>query len=78
MQPAESMRVRTELMQAIAAKVKANGWSQADAVEKLDITQAQISWIINTRIEKIALNTLVKIATKAGLEVNFDITDATA
>jgi predicted XRE-type DNA-binding protein len=78
MQPAESMRVRTELMKAIAAKVKANGWSQADAVEKLDITQAQISWIINTRIEKIALNTLVKIATKADLEVQFNITDAIA
>lgn len=77
MQPAESMRVRTELMKAIADKIKANGWSQADAVEKLGVTQAQVSWIINGRIEKIALNTLVKIASKAGLEVQFNITDAT-
>lgn len=76
MQPAESMRVRTELMKAIADKIKANGWSQADAVEKLGVTQAQVSWIINGRIEKIALNTLVKIASKAGLEVQFNITDA--
>lgn len=77
MQPAESMRVRTELMKAIADKIKANGWSQADAVEKLGVTQAQVSWIINGRIEKIALNTLVNIADKAGLEVQFNITDAT-
>lgn len=73
---AENMKLRSRLMMAITETIRANGWTQAAAAERLHVTQPRISDLSRGRIDRFSLDTLVAMATASGLHVELTITPA--
>jgi predicted XRE-type DNA-binding protein len=74
--PAEaaSMTMRSNLLIAIEQQVR--GWklTQAAAARRLDITQPRLNDLLHGKIDKFSLDTLIDLATKAGVKVRMQIT----
>jgi len=70
--PAEAanLRLRSELMMAIAAVIKKNGWTQALAAERCGITQPRVNDLLRGRISRFSLDALVNIAASLGRRVH--------
>ena len=66
--PAEAanLRLRSELMIAIAAVIKKNGWTQALVAERCGITQPRVNDLLRGRISRFSLDALVNIAASLG------------
>ena len=78
--PAEAvnMRVRSELIIAIAQAVASWGVADATAARRLELTQPRLSDLLGGRINHFDLDTLMVIAARAGLEVRIQIEPAAA
>lgn len=76
--PAEAanMSMRSALLIAIEQKVR--GWktTQADAAQRLGVTQPRLNDLLRGRIANFSLDALVALAEKAGLSVKLNIADA--
>jgi predicted XRE-type DNA-binding protein len=66
---AANLRVRAELMQQIAAIIKANDWTQAAAATHCGLTQPRINDLLRGRLSRFSLDALVNIATALGCRV---------
>jgi predicted XRE-type DNA-binding protein len=66
---AANLRARSELMQQIAAIIKANMWKQADAALHCGVTQPRINDLLRGRVSRFSLDALVNIATALGRRV---------
>jgi predicted XRE-type DNA-binding protein len=68
--PAEAkiMTMRAELMIRIELRLKAKGWSQAQAANRLGITQPRVSRLIKGKWRDFSLDMLLTLAARAGLE----------
>lgn len=73
---AENMKLRSMLMMALERQVAAKGWTQAEAARRLGVTQPRMSDLLRGKINLFALDTLVNMATAAGLHVEMRILDA--
>ena len=73
---AENLKLRTALMSALIRHIKREGWTQAQAAKVLGVTQPRISNLIHGKIDALALDMLVKMATAAGLRVTMRIKNA--
>jgi predicted XRE-type DNA-binding protein len=73
---AATMTMRSNVMIAINKKVR--GWSttQAQAARRLGITQPRLNDLLHGKINKFSLDTLLTLATRAGLKVKVDIRSA--
>ena len=73
---AATMTMRSNVMIAINKKVQ--GWSttQAQAARRLGITQPRLNDLLHGKINKFSLDTLLTLATRAGLKVKVDIRSA--
>ncbi len=73
--PAEAaiMTARSELMMAVHDAVERWDVTRAKAAKRLKITETLLNDLLKGRISKFNLDTLVKIATRAGLNVTFEI-----
>lgn len=73
--PAEAatMTMRSNIMGAITERVR--GWeiTQARAARRLGITQPRLNDLLQGRINKFSLDTLLTLATRAGLKVKIDV-----
>jgi predicted XRE-type DNA-binding protein len=73
--PAEAagMNMRSRLLIAIGERVK--GWklTQTQAAHRLGITQPRLNDLLRGKIANFSLDTLIELATKAGLSVRMDI-----
>jgi predicted XRE-type DNA-binding protein len=67
------LQMRADLMADIRKFVKAKKLTQAKAAEILDITQSRVSDLTRGKWEKFSLETLITLATKAGMHVTLKI-----
>ena len=70
---AANLRSRAELMQKIAARLKQQGWTQAEAAIHCGVTQPRINDLLRGRVSRFSLDALVNIATALGCRVRFDL-----
>jgi predicted XRE-type DNA-binding protein len=73
---AENMKLRSGLMMALEAQIRGQGWTQAEAARRLGVTQPRVSDLLRGKIHLFGLDTLVTMATAAGLRVEMRIVSA--
>lgn len=76
--PAEaaSMAMRSNLLIAIEQRVRSWQVTQAEAARRLGITQPRLNDLLRGRITNFSLDTLINLASQAGLTVRLDIAEA--
>lgn len=76
--PAEAaiMTVRSNLMMAVDRRVRSWGTTRAESAQRLGITQPQLVDLLRGRIANFDTDTLLTLATQAGLTVRLDIAEA--
>ena len=70
---AANLRARAELMQKIAAIVKANAWTQSEAASHCGVTQPRMNDLLRGRVSRFSLDALVNIATAIGCRVHVEL-----
>jgi predicted XRE-type DNA-binding protein len=70
------MTMRSNVM--IAIKDQVRGWNrtQARAARRLGITQPRLNDLLQGKIDKFSLDTLMTLATRAGLKIKIDVRSA--
>ena len=73
--PAEAanMRLRAELMQHIESIIKGNHWTQKQAAVHCGITQPRINDLLNGKIDKFSIDSLIDYLAKIGYKVNLGV-----
>jgi predicted XRE-type DNA-binding protein len=76
--PAEAlnMTMRSNLLMAIEQRVKSWDVTQAEAAKRLGITQPRLNALLRGRISDFSLDSLINLATSAGLTVSLEIVEA--
>lgn len=64
---AANLTARSQLMIAIAERVRSQGWTQVEASRVLHITQPRVSDLLNGKINKFSLDALVNMLPAVGL-----------
>jgi len=72
-QQAASMRALAELMRALLAWIESAGLNQGEAANLLGVTQPRISDLVRGRIKLFSLDTLMDMASTAGLSPHVEI-----
>ena len=69
--PAEAavLQMRAELMGRLREDIHAHGWTQAQAAERLGVSQARVSDLVRGKWEKFSLDMLVRLSERAGRKV---------
>jgi predicted XRE-type DNA-binding protein len=75
---AANLRLRSELMQAIARAVTARGWTQAQAARQCAVSQPRINDLMRGRLSRFSLDALVNIAVSLGIDVRIELHAADA
>lgn len=70
------MAMRSNLLIAIEQRVRSWNATQAEAAERLGITQPRLSDLLRGRVANFSLDTLINLAARAGLAVRLDIAEA--
>jgi predicted XRE-type DNA-binding protein len=70
---AVNLRVRAELIDAINQRIVANGWTQAEAAQRLNVTQPRISHLSRRQIDRFSVDALLNMATLAGLQIEIAV-----
>ncbi len=70
---AATMTMRSNLMIAIKDQVRSWNKTQAQAARRLGITQPRLNDLLTGKINKFSLDTLLTLATRAGLKVKIDV-----
>ncbi|MGU7779589.1 helix-turn-helix domain-containing protein [Burkholderia sp. PU8-34] len=73
---AENMKLRSELMMALKHHITRMEISQAQAAKLFGITQPRVSDLMRGKINLFALDTLVNMATAAGLRVEMRVRES--
>jgi predicted XRE-type DNA-binding protein len=71
---AENLKVRSRLMSAISAKIDEFGWSQTKAAHNMGVTQPRISDLVNGKIDKFSVDSLINLGAAVG--VHLSVTEA--
>lgn len=75
-QEAENMKLRAALMTALKQHIARTGLTQAEAAQRLGVTQPRISDLTRGKIQLFGLDALVNMATAAGLHLDLRIEEA--
>lgn len=70
---AASMTMRSNVLIAVDQCVRGWNITQAEAARRLGVTQPRLNDLLRGKIDKFSLDTLIDLATKAGLSVRLDI-----
>jgi predicted XRE-type DNA-binding protein len=73
---ATTMTMRSNVMLAINDEVLGWNTTQARAARRLGITQPRLNDLLHGKINKFSLDTLLTLATRAGLKVKIDVRPA--
>ena len=73
---AAMMTMRSNVMIAVNKKVRSWNITQAQAARRLGITQPRLNDLLHGKINKFSLDTLMTLATRAGLKVRIDVRSA--
>ena len=71
---AEVMKLRAEIMILVGQRLKAEGWSQAEAARRLGVTQPRICRLIKGKVEDFSLDMLLTLAARAGFRPELRLT----
>ena len=72
-QAAEQMRLRSALMMALKQHLNHTGMSQAQAAQRLGVTQPRVADLMRGKVDLFSLDALVNMATAAGLQVEMRV-----
>jgi predicted XRE-type DNA-binding protein len=70
---AATMTMRSNVMAVITTTVEHWNITQAQAARRLGITQPRLNDLLKRKISKFSLDTLLTLATRAGLKVRIDV-----
>ena len=70
---ATTMKIRSDVMIAITDTVQGWDTTQARAASRLGVTQPRLNDLLQGRINKFSLDTLLTLAARAGLKVKINI-----
>jgi predicted XRE-type DNA-binding protein len=70
---AEILQLRSNLMTGLALWIRDTGLTQAEAAERLGITQARVSDLVRGKWKKFSLDMLLTLAAKAGMRVRLEV-----
>ena len=70
---AAQLKARSELMNALRHRIVRARWTQAEAARRLGVTQPRISTLMRGKLSLFSLDTLVAMATAAGLRVEITV-----
>jgi predicted XRE-type DNA-binding protein len=70
---AATMTMRSNVMTIVNATVRGWNTTQAQAARRLGIRQPRLNDLLKGKISKFSLDTLLTLATRAGLKVRIDI-----
>jgi predicted XRE-type DNA-binding protein len=73
---AASMKLRSSLMIALEDHIRSQGWTQAQAANRLGVTQPRVSDLLRGKISLFSLDTLVNMVAAAGLHVEMRVAKA--
>jgi predicted XRE-type DNA-binding protein len=73
---AATMTMRSNVMIAIKDQVSSWKTTQAQAARRLGITQPRLNDLLHGKINKFSLDTLMTLATRAGLKVKIEVRSA--
>ncbi len=73
---AQNMKLRSALMMALEAHIRAQGWTQAEAARQLQVTQPRVSDLLRGKINLFSLDTLVNMVAAVGMHVELHVQDA--
>ena len=73
---AENLKLRSELMMRIEEFYRKSGMTQAAAAKSLGLTQPRLNALLKGRIGLFSLDALVKVASRAGLNVRLVVRKA--
>ena len=73
---AQNMKLRSTLMMALQEHIERAKLSQAEAAKLFGVTQPRISNLMRGKIDLFALDTLVNMATAAGMRVEMRLRKA--
>ena len=68
-QQAASMKARSALMIELQEYIKTSGMTQKQAADQFSVTQPRVSDLVRGKIELFSLESLVDMATAAGMKV---------
>lgn len=70
---AEILQLRADLMGQLRLWIQEQELTQADAAERLGITQARVSDLVRGKWKKFSLDMLLTLAVKAGMHVRLEL-----
>ena len=73
---AENMRLRSALMMALKEHITRTGLSQSQAAKLFGVTQPRVSDLMRGKINLFGLDTLVNMASAAGLRIEMRVLNA--
>jgi len=73
---AATMKIRSDVMIAIHDTIRAWDTTQAQAASRLGVTQPRLNDLLQGKINKFSLDTLLTLAGRAGLKVKINIRHA--
>jgi predicted XRE-type DNA-binding protein len=73
---AATMKIRSDVMIAINDTIRAWDTTQAQAASRLGVTQPRLNDLLQGKINKFSLDTLLTLAGRAGLKVKINIGNA--
>lgn len=73
---AENMKLRSALMTALKDHITRAGLSQSQAAKLLGVTQPRVSDLMRGKIDLFGLDSLVNMATAAGLHIEMRVQEA--
>ena len=73
---AENMKLRSQLMMALKEHISTGGLSQAQAARLFGITQPRVSDLVRGKIDLFSLDTLVNMASTAGMHIEMQVREA--
>ena len=71
---ARNLVLRSEIMIRIEEFVERSGMTQARAAARLGLTQPRLNALLKGKIDQFSLDALVNVATRAGLQVDLQVT----
>ncbi len=75
---AQNLRLRSELITALQDIIRRKKWTQTKAAKVLGVTGPRVSDLMRDKMELFALESLVKMASAAGLRLELKVRQAKA
>lgn len=69
----QNLKIRADLMLSLRSFIQSQGWTQQKAAQFFGETQPRISDLMTGDIERFSIDKLVKMLSRAGLEVRVEV-----